>query len=171
MGHLEGSQASRFAQCADDQGKRMLVLSHHQLFSAYDERNEGTTPIAQALGDTLARRPVDVWFWGHEHYCLGYEKFGGVDAARVIGHGAVPTAPLTTPGTAVNGNPDVIKPNVDANAGAAQRAVKWEYHGTRTETDGTPREKHGFVVVDLEDDHLHAEYFDDEGQRFLAEDL
>lgn len=67
--------------------RRSMLLSHHQLFSAY----EGPSKIlARKVGGYLEANPVDVWFWGHEHRCVFYREHAGVKHARLIGHGGVP---------------------------------------------------------------------------------
>jgi hypothetical protein len=178
LGHLEGSQADVLAACQRDARRRLLVLSHHQLFSAYDHRSvfggpTGTTPLEEKLAPLLARRPVDVWFWGHEHDCLAYEPFENVEAARAIGHGAVPIAPRTDPaGTPIGDNEHVVKPNLDADASDAMRALRWEYRDYRIGRDGTSRwAKHGLAVVDVEGRDLTVRYVDDEGNVWLTETL
>jgi hypothetical protein len=82
-------------------GRRTMLLSHHQLFSAY--ASDGPK-IREKLTEPLRSGRIDAWFWGHEHRCVFYEDgHEGVGKARLIGHGGVPVyahhEPLTPPAT------------------------------------------------------------------------
>jgi hypothetical protein len=68
-------------------GKQTILLSHHQLFSAYER---GGNKLADKLSGPLANGSIRAWFWGHEHRCMVYAPHGGVPFARCIGHGGVP---------------------------------------------------------------------------------
>jgi hypothetical protein len=78
---------------------RTILLSHHQLFSAF-------SPIGKA-GPNGVRSPcnphllamfaelkdegrIAAWFWGHEHSLGIYKPFAGLRRGRCIGNGAVP---------------------------------------------------------------------------------
>jgi hypothetical protein len=50
--------------------KKCLLLSHHQLFSAFED---GAPKIEQKLQPVLDAGLVTGWFWGHEHRCVAYE--------------------------------------------------------------------------------------------------
>jgi hypothetical protein len=69
-------------------GRKVMFLSHHQLFSAFDN----PTMLADKLGSFLDEHPVHAWFWGHEHRCTIYEPSAStrVAHARCIGNGGVP---------------------------------------------------------------------------------
>jgi hypothetical protein len=92
--HLDKLQ--RFAA----QGGRTILLSHHQLFSAFGQIGRtGTKPPAQAAYNTnllgAFRVPLEAgqaaaWFWGHEHNLEIYAPYGPLAKGRCIGHGAVP---------------------------------------------------------------------------------
>jgi hypothetical protein len=74
-----------------DQADRrpIILLSHHQWFSAFDDRDYPT--IGEQLQPYLDR--VALWFWGHEHRLAGYTAFapkGTKVRARCIGHGGMP---------------------------------------------------------------------------------
>jgi hypothetical protein len=176
LGHLEGSQAQRIRECAADHDRRLLLLSHHQVFAAYDPRATGATPMAEMLADTLAERTVDAWFWGHEHDCIAYRPHGGIAAARAIGHGAVPVLARETPLALDQARPfdppRIVVPDPgDVPAGHPLRAVAWEYRDHRIGEDEQKWAKHGFAVVDIDGADLHAAYFDDEGAQYMEEDL
>jgi predicted phosphodiesterase len=70
-------------------GRRTVLLSHHQLFTAHEDIG-GQSVNARLMAQVGPILPnVDVWFWGHEHNQVIYEKWQGV-TARCLGHGAYP---------------------------------------------------------------------------------
>jgi predicted phosphodiesterase len=111
-------------------GKRKTVLlSHHQLFSAYDDigskGNRVNAKLLEQLGGVLNQ--VTVWFWGHEHNLVIYEKHLGV-LGRCIGHGAFPV--------------DVDLPmTADPNVPVVKAALSPEQDNALFQ--------HGYVIMDL----------------------
>lgn len=77
-----------FADPADH--RPVILLSHHQWFSAFDPREYPA--VGHALEPYLSH--VALWFWGHEHRFVGYAPYaptGGTPVrARCIGHGGMP---------------------------------------------------------------------------------
>lgn len=79
---------------------RTILLSHHQLFSAYSTINavqSGKRPAVNAnLADAFKKMAqlgnISAWFWGHEHTLSIYNPFAGLKRGRCLGHGAVPTS-------------------------------------------------------------------------------
>lgn len=70
-------------------GRRTVLLSHHQLFAAFEDIC-GKSSNDKLNGQLSSLLPnVDLWFWGHEHNLVIYQKYMGV-LARCIGHGAFP---------------------------------------------------------------------------------
>jgi predicted phosphodiesterase len=82
---------------ATKNGRKTVLLSHHQLFTAYTEEEIESKPVNPKLlpqvQDVLA--DIDVWFWGHEHNLVIFDEYLGV-LARCIGHAAFPV-PITQP--------------------------------------------------------------------------
>jgi hypothetical protein len=72
---------------AHQAGQRVMLLSHHQLFSAHEKGGEH---MVAALGDLLASPMIHSWFWGHEHRSVLYQPHMNIACARLIGHGGVP---------------------------------------------------------------------------------
>jgi hypothetical protein len=68
-------------------GRKTLLFSHHQLFSAYEEV---APEVPNVVGPILAQFPVTSWFWGHEHRCVLYSSKAGVGFARCLGNGGIP---------------------------------------------------------------------------------
>lgn len=76
-------------------GRRTILLSHHQLFSAFSAIGPETngdrsinTNLQKQLGDVLGQ--VDAWFWGHEHNLEIYGPYLGLNKGRCIGASAIP---------------------------------------------------------------------------------
>jgi hypothetical protein len=179
LGHLHGPQVDELLRCAREPGKRLLVLSHHQLYSAYDDHRvafgpdrSDTTPLQDELKPVLDEREIDAWFWGHEHDCLAYEHgFGGVGAARAVGHGAVPTPVRHTAATPLGGGhpPFVVRPDPYEGAPAALRALAWEYRDVQD--DAPLMCRRGFAVLDLDGPALTVRYVDEDGGVWLTETI
>jgi hypothetical protein len=73
----------------DDDARGIILLSHHQYYSAFDE----AFPKAASQLSAMFKRPV-LWFWGHEHRMTIYDAFsvkeGLVAHGRCLGHGGMP---------------------------------------------------------------------------------
>jgi 3',5'-cyclic AMP phosphodiesterase CpdA len=77
-------------------GRKTILLSHHQLFSAFStigpEKNNGdrsvNTNLQRQFGDVLGQ--VEAWLWGHEHNLEIYGPYLGLKRGRCIGASAVP---------------------------------------------------------------------------------
>jgi calcineurin-like phosphoesterase family protein len=174
LGFLHGSQSQYVNDLKPDGNRRLLLLSHHQLFSAYDDDISRESVLRKKLRPTLDGKGVDAWFWGHEHDCLAYEAFRGVRAARAIGHGAVPTLRRSDPpGTLVDPAHRVVKPTAPADTPADHplRYVEWEYRDFETGDDGEDWAKHGFAVVDMSPDRLQVRCVDQNGEVYLTETI
>src|SRR6185436_8347093 len=72
-------------------GRRTILLSHHQLFSAFspigpkDNGDRSTNPrLLAQFADVLPE--VDAWLWGHEHNLEIYGPYAGLSRGRCIGH-------------------------------------------------------------------------------------
>jgi hypothetical protein len=82
-------------QIATAGGRRTILLSHHQLFSAFSpigpadngDRSLNTLLHSQ-FGDVLDQ--VEAWLWGHEHNLELYAPYAGLKRGRCIGCSAVP---------------------------------------------------------------------------------
>jgi hypothetical protein len=88
-GGLAGGQAEWIMkQIRRAPHKKVMLLSHHQPFSAWENESpllvEKLQPILQR--DT----PVAAWFWGHEHRWAVYEPAHNINYPALIGHGGVP---------------------------------------------------------------------------------
>jgi hypothetical protein len=85
---LRDPQAGWVAGQADG-SKRVLLLSHHQLFST--DPDKGGPKLKKKLAPVLGSGRVTSWFWGHEHRCVVYgRQHEGVGLPSCVGHGGVP---------------------------------------------------------------------------------
>jgi hypothetical protein len=89
---LEPGEAEWLAgRAAAADGRKTVLLSHHQLFSAFEKIGDGfvNQALLAQVRDVLPQ--LAVWFWGHEHNLVVYERYLDV-TARCIGHAAFPVA-------------------------------------------------------------------------------
>lgn len=70
--------------------RRVMMLSHHQLFSAHEASAGRGRVLRTKLGFLLGDPRLRAWFWGHEHRCVVFEPNVEVPWASCIGHGGVP---------------------------------------------------------------------------------
>lgn len=86
---LDADQVTWVRSVLQKAGTRKLILfSHHQPFSRLGKQGP---KLQTALAELLAKKAISVWYWGHEHDCIIYEKheqFGLL--GRCIGHGGIP---------------------------------------------------------------------------------
>lgn len=143
-GDLEGPQADWVrAQCyeAASKGQKLLLLSHHQLFSSYESQG---TVLQERLGNLLLSGKIHAWIWGHEHRCMVYGPHNGLRYAACVGHGGVP-----------------VYMNHDADAPYPPPGV---YEDRRFMQRGFERWAYmGFCVLEFEDRQLSIRYLDENG--------
>jgi hypothetical protein len=121
----------------------VVLLSHHQYYSAFDE---WYLKPAQQLAE-LIKRPV-VWFWGHEHRMIVYEahSFGGGITAhgRCLGHGGMP----------------VDRVNPDRPLRHRECPPLFVDNRPFPNDEGIDVGYNGYGVIDFEERELRAEYRD-----------
>jgi len=155
----EGLQDPQVAWVANTlrPGKKSMLLSHHQLFSAYEEPSK---VLKKKLGPFVEQHGIDAWFWGHEHRCVFYGPFQGVRNARLVGNGGVPVYMWHGE---TDGFPDPAKTPFPAPA-------LYEYR--KYIPDGLEHWAYlGFAVVDLDNAHATIRYIDEFGAEFKREEL
>jgi predicted phosphodiesterase len=129
---------------------RTTMLSHHPLWSAYDEHTG--EQLRKDLGHLLERGRIDAWFWGHEHRCLVYEPRDGVQFTSCVGHGGIPSYLKAEEGEPL------------------RRGLRHDYrkrHGNGFE----PWNTFGFVVIDLAGPHMRVRYIDESGYKHHEESV
>jgi hypothetical protein len=102
---------------------KTILLSHHQLFSAFSQigtrgtngRFNPVNPKLRATYTALTQngKKVAAWYWGHEHNLCIYEPYAGLERGRCLGHSAIPVFVDDTPYETLAGldNPPRIVPN------------------------------------------------------------
>ncbi|WP_158671947.1 metallophosphoesterase family protein [Bradyrhizobium guangdongense] len=86
---LKDPQASWLSDTLARNEQKPILLTHHQLFSVFEEGSEVGRVLRQKLHPVL-NKPIHSWFWGHEHRFVIYDPTEEVRHARLIGHGGVP---------------------------------------------------------------------------------
>jgi hypothetical protein len=109
---LEKDEEDWHAERIKEFAGRTILLSHHQLFSAFSQIGK-----RDANGNLHAANPnllesynrfkdagrVAAWFWGHEHNLCIYQPYAGLQFGRCIGHGAIPVFDSDRPYDAPSG--------------------------------------------------------------------
>jgi hypothetical protein len=98
--YIEPDELEWHSQRIEEFPGKTVLLSHHQLFSAFstigspvDGKRSPTNPkLYEAFRRLNNSNKVTAWFWGHEHTLSIYEPFLGLERGRCIGNGAVPTS-------------------------------------------------------------------------------
>jgi hypothetical protein len=135
-----------YDKLANAKGKKGIILSHHQPFSAYEK---GGDKLLAKL-----RRPLDddlvlAWFWGHEHRCALYEEREKIKYPRLIGHGGIPFY---------------------KEAGTLPTGVLYEYKDGFDDLFETWN-YFGFVVLDFDAQQITARYINERGQEHRRETI
>lgn len=87
-GELYGEQAGWvMQQRIRASGKKCLILTHHQPFSAYEPTSDR---LRKQLKPLHTVGPIDAWFWGHEHLCAVYAEHKKIRFPVLLGHGGFP---------------------------------------------------------------------------------
>jgi hypothetical protein len=132
-----------------DNTRRTLLLSHHQVFSAYEGVSKN---LVDKVAPILERHPIDAWFWGHEHRCVLYRGYANVTYGRCTGHGGVPVYQWH-------------KENDDY-------PVPAEYEYRAYYKKGLERwAVFGFAVIDLDGESASVKYIDEDGREHHSEPL
>jgi|SRR5579872_65945 len=76
-------------------GKRNILLTHHQPVSAHAAEFDDSKPLRQDITALLATEGISSdaifgWFFGHEHRCAIYKDSATDFNARLIGNGCIP---------------------------------------------------------------------------------
>jgi len=148
-GVLQDPQAEYVEQVARASDRKLVLLSHHQLATVYDQADIGPVLTAK-LGSVLGSGRVTGWWWGHEHRCVGFGETGGVRFPRCIGHGGVPV------------------PQTHTTAEKPPAPWAWEPTGY-LDSGGQRWALFGFAVFDLDGDQIRARYRDEHGATIRTE--
>jgi len=127
----------------EDHSRGLILLTHHQYYSAFEESYPKT---AEQLSE-LIDRPV-LWFWGHEHRMAGYRLQGSkkIQAhGRCIGHGGMPVE--------------------RAKARSLPKPASVAFFDNRLYANPGNFGWNGYVTLDFDGPHLKVQYLDIEGIR------
>jgi calcineurin-like phosphoesterase family protein len=120
------------------QNPKTILLSHHQLFSAYEDTNADN--LMSRVQPFLTANQIYGWFWGHEHLCVVYKDHLGIKA-RCLGNGCLPY-------------------NLPSNK--PQIPVEWI--NDRSQPDDLDyRGIHSFAVLKVSGQKIDIEYIDQDG--------
>lgn len=144
-------------------GRRTVLLSHHQLFSA---RGVGKGPEGRrlALNPKLyaafsgALAGLDFWFWGHEHNLSIYAPYAGLARGRGIGSGAIPILVAQRP----------YEPDPELDLPEGEPGPPEILPGTELGHDGTIY-NHAFVILTLSGATATARYYQSDGSGPVGE--
>jgi hypothetical protein len=138
--YLEDAEVAWVADKIANRGnRRTVLLSHHQLFAAFEDIcGQSVNPrLNEQLSPLLP--DVALWLWGHEHNLVVYEKHLGV-LARCIGHGAFPVGIDEIP--------------------VAPKFAEVPVAPVRLGTTG-PFYNHGYLIMDLAGNTATLSYYQD----------
>lgn len=144
---LEGGQAEWARGLLKSSPGRGLLLSHHQPWSAYEPG--GGAKLRQKIKPVLDTDRIHAWFWGHEHRCVAYKRFGDLECGRCVGHGGVPVYLSRR-----QENPDP--------------PIAWEFRESFRKGMETWA-LFGFTVLDFDGPVIAARYLDENGQEVWNE--
>jgi hypothetical protein len=87
---LTDPQAAWVADTVFNNPQHTMLLTHHQLYSAYEDAPAVGQMLRQRLGGLLDAGKIEAAIWGHEHRCVLHEPSHNVKYGRLVGHGGVP---------------------------------------------------------------------------------
>jgi Calcineurin-like phosphoesterase len=142
---LKDPQSSWVENVVAHNPQRTMLLTHHQLFSAYENTPDVGQVMRQKLGDVLDAGKIDAAIWGHEHRCVLHNPYGRVRYGRLVGHGGVPVY-MTQAADSPYPEPATYEDRRYIQSGLE----RWAYMG--------------FAVLDLDSDRLEVRYVDENGR-------
>lgn len=89
---IDEDQAAWLERIVEQAGaRRIILMSHHQLFSAFETQGDALWAHPR-FGQLLRDKRIFAWYWGHEHGCYLYEQPEARSGVwgRCIGHGGMP---------------------------------------------------------------------------------
>jgi len=158
------------AVVGESEGTRIILFSHHQLFSQLD--NQGTK-LAAKLGKLLAQKKISMWYWGHEHRCVLYDphpQYGLV--ARCIGHGGMPQRRGDEKRAAVEDRKgDAIWRRLTEKKSGIPCALVLDGRNAFIKGKEDTYSPHGYITLEFNDVHLHESVFLPDGTVVKETDL
>ena len=127
-------------------GRKTVLLSHHQLFTAFDaiDGQEVNMRLASQIGPLLPK--LTHWIWGHEHDFVLYDSYMNLARSCCLGHGAFPV-----------GIDEVVKvpkhPDVPVIKGDDGDPIRPDTTGGLC--------NHGYAIIDLDGASGKVAYYQD----------
>jgi Calcineurin-like phosphoesterase len=149
---LKDPQASWVLNELATNGQKAILLTHHQLFSAYEDGPEVGRVMRETLGSALVANRIHAAFWGHEHRCVIYDPAQHVKYGRLIGHGGVPVYMTHT-----KDDPYPAPANYEYRRYIGKGLEHWALFG--------------FAVLDFNGPTIDVKYFDEDGDNFKQETI
>lgn len=130
--------------------RRLIFLSHHQLFSAFTKigRVSVNNRLREQFAEALQNEQITAWFWGHEHTLQVYDPHLGLPKGRCIGYGAFPIFAQENPYQI--DDPEI--PLLKVADGSGQRTELRVGAGSGVY-------EHGYVILKLRPSHQTSEAF------------
>lgn len=121
-----------------DDGRKTILFSHHQLFSAYE--NEDCSALVGKVKEFTDAGKIYGWIWGHEHLCVTYQPYMNLKAV-CLGNGCFPYNPPTV-----------------------QAKVPIEWLNNRAQPDDDDyKGVHTFALLTISSDKIEIQYIDQDG--------
>lgn len=96
--YLEDSEVAWLKDKVENAGsRRTILLSHHQLFTAYEDIDHSEVNLRLYSQVSSILPSVLLWLWGHEHSFVVYGSFMNLTRGRCIGHGGFPVSVAEAP--------------------------------------------------------------------------
>ena len=144
---LQDTEVAWLTDKVNNAGSRKTVLlSHHQLFTAFDsiDGQEVNMRLASQLAPLLPK--LAHWIWGHEHDFVLYDSFMNLARSCCLGHGAFPV-----------GIDEVVKvpkhPEVPLIKGGDGNPIRLDTTGGLC--------NHGYGIIDLDGTSGKVSYYQD----------
>ncbi|MEO8666253.1 MAG: metallophosphoesterase [Ignavibacteria bacterium] len=132
----------------------IIFLTHHQYCSAFEEEYKKT---AEQLAALIGEDRKVLWYWGHEHRMAVYGKYKrdkGITAyGRCIGHGGMPVE---------------FKDKLKTDKAEECNLVLYDER-KNTEIKNIDIGFNGFVILNINEAELTAEYYDIHNELLLKE--
>jgi hypothetical protein len=155
---LYGEQADwirREGEEAKANDQKMMLFSHHQPFSIYDQPGD-ENPLRKNILPIARDGLIHSWFWGHEHRCVAYEPFERIQYGRCAGHSGVP----------------VYMWGQKQATDASQPKVRYEYRDILSKLLGLEKfSVFGLVVLELDGASIEAKYINEHGAEHYTETI
>ena len=132
----------------NNSGRKSVLLSHHQLFTAYsstgliNDEPQALNPLLYAPFASYLDK-IDLWLWGHEHNMIIFDEYKGLKPGRCVGCSAIPVPKEL--------NPYGINPHLIAPPG---------FSNIRLSLDSADVYHFGYVMIRLNGPTARVDYYD-----------